>query len=327
MKTPHPRASSRIETLVVIPILAILAAMPLPGAAQPAIGDGKRLEFRQGGNVTLGWQTEPLAKPVGGEKFAASAFIHPLRTPGGFECTTIQPSDHLHHLGLWWPWKFIEVDGKKFNCWEIQEGQAAHMARRVKTISSEPGKAEWELQNEFVVKLPGAGPSVAIHETARIVLTPGADATVLDISIKQKSAGSPVTIAAYRYSGFSWRGPASWNKDNSTMTTSGGKGRDDANGTPARWVVVSGPSAKGTASLLILSAAEKQAGTPEKVRVWDSKMNDGAPFVNFNPVMQKPLPLDDAHPAVANRKYRVIAADRAIDAAAADAEWRKWAGE
>ena len=111
------------------------------------------------------------------------------------------------------------------------------------------------------------------------------------------------------------------------MTTSGGKGRDDANGTPARWVVVSGPSAKGTASLLILSAAEKQAGTLEQLRVWDSKMSDGAPFVNFNPVMQKPLPLDDAHPAVANRKYRVIAADHALDAAAADAEWRKWAAE
>jgi len=174
---------------------------------------------------------------------------------------------------------------------------------------------------------PDAGNLVAIHETARIVLTPGPDATVLDISLQQRAAGSPVTISAYRYSGFSWRGPAAWNKDNSTMTTSGGKRRDDANGKPARWVVVSGPGAKGTASLLILSAAEKQAGTPELLRVWDSRMHDGAPFVNFNPVMKKPLPLDDAHPAVSNRKYRVIAADRAIDAAAAEAEWRKWVGE
>jgi type V secretory pathway adhesin AidA len=136
-----------------------------------------------------------------------------------------------------------------------------------------------------------------------------------------------VTIVNYRYSGFSWRGPTSWNKDNSTMTTSDGKGRDDANGTPGRWVVVSGPTPKGSASVLMMSAAVEVAGTPEKLRVWDSKTHEGAPFVNFNPVMNKPLPLDDAHPAVSNRKYRVIAADRVIDAAAAEAEWRKWLGK
>ena len=82
----------------------------------------------------------------------------------------------------------------------------------------------------------------------------------------------------------------------------------------------------GRADASFVAAAEI-AGAEEKVRVWDSKAHDGAPFVNFNPVMDKPLPLDDAHPAVSNRKYRVIAADRLIDAAAAEAEWRKWLGK
>ena len=293
----------------------------------PAIGSEERLEFRQGDNLIFGWQKEPLANPAGGKKFAASAFIHPLRTPGGFECTTVQPSDHLHHLGIWWPWKFVEVDGKKFNTWEIQEGQGAHVSRSVKTISSDAGKTQWELHNETVIKPQGAEHAVAIHETAHMALAISGDSTTLDISLQQKATGAPVTIAAYRYSGFSWRGPASWNKDNSSMTTSSGKGRDEANGTPARWLMVSGPAPQGTATVLILSAAEKIAGTPEKLRVWDSKMHGGAPFVNFNPVMDKPLRLDDAHPAVSKRKYRVIAADRAIDAQAAEAEWKKWAGE
>jgi hypothetical protein len=26
----------------------------------------------------------------------------------------------LHRLGLWEPWKFIEVDGGRYNCWEIR---------------------------------------------------------------------------------------------------------------------------------------------------------------------------------------------------------------
>jgi hypothetical protein len=292
-----------------------------------AIGNDERLEFQQGGNLISAWQITPLAKPRGGEKFAASAFIHPLTTPAGFECTTIQPSDHLHHLGLWWPWKFIEVNGETYNCWEIQEGQGGHVARSAKILSNTPGKAEWELLNETIIKPKDAGPVVAIHETAQISLTSDADATVLDISILQKAAGSKVTISTYRYSGFSWRGPASWNKDNSTMTTSGGKGREDANGTPARWVVVSGPGTKGAASLLILSAAEKQNGTAEKIRVWSSSAENGAPFVNFNPVMDESLSLDEAHPSVSKRRYRVITADRTIDAEAAEIFWRKWASE
>ncbi len=99
--------------------------------------------------------------------------------------------------------------GAKFNCWEIQEGQGAQVARSVKSLSNDPGKAEWEFHNETVVKKPGAAPLTVIHETARVGLTLRPDATVLDISLHQKTAGSPVTIAAYRYSGFSWRGPAS----------------------------------------------------------------------------------------------------------------------
>jgi hypothetical protein len=111
------------------------------------------------------------------------------------------------------------------------------------------------------------------------------------------------------------------------MVTSEGQGRDDANGKPARWVFVTGPTPTGTATILIMSAATKLAGTAERLRVWDSKAENGTPFVNFNPVMEKPLPLDDTNPAVSNRKYRVIAADYQIDATAAEAEWQKWQGK
>ncbi len=284
-----------------------------------AEADG-RIEARCGDQLRFAWQSTPLASPKGGGTFAGSAFLHSLRTPSGFEWTTIQPPDHLHHFGLWWPWKYIEVDGEKYNCWEIQEGQGAHVARSAKPLAPGPDKLEWEFLNETVIKKPGAAPLTAILETARVGLTTSGDAQVLDISIAQKTADSPVKIVEYRYSGFSWRGPASWNKDNSKMTTSEGKGRDDANGTVARWVVVSGATPNGSASVLMMSAAE----SPEKLRVWGSKNHNGAPFVNFNPVMQSPQPLDDAHPAVSNRKYRVIAADHTIHAAEAEAEWKKW---
>ncbi len=314
-------------------IAAILLSAGSAFAAQDQAGKWKtaeqdgRIEANFGKSLMLAWQKQPLANPAGGEKFAGSAFLHPLRTPSGFEWTTIQPKDHLHHFGLWWPWKFIEVEGTKFNCWEIQENQGAHVARSAKTLTNGPDSLEWEFTNELIVKKPDTASLTAIHETARVALAIHGDAQVLDISLAQKAADKPVTIAAYRYSGFSWRGPGSWNKDNGQMITSEGHGRDDANGKPARWVLVTGPTPSGTATVLIMSAATKLAGTPERLRIWDSRMENGTPFINFNPVMKEPLPLNDAHPAVSNRKYRVIAADHLIDAAAAEAEWQKWQGK
>ncbi len=311
---------------VIVPLVSLLACAAARAEATPLAGreTGGRLEASLGDQVAAAWQVKPLADAKGGAKFAGSAFLHPLRTPSGFECTAIQPADHLHHFGLWWPWKFIGVDDVKSNTWEIQELQGAHRAVSAKILDSSPGKTTWELKNQTVTRKPETGDVAVIDETATLSLATRDDAVVLDVSISQKAADRPVTVIDYRYSGFSWRGPLSWNKDNSTMTTSAGKDRDTANGTAARWVMVSGPTPKGSATVLMMSAAEKSAGVQEKLRVWDSKNLNGMPFANFNPVMDKPLPLDDAHPAVSRRKYRVIAADRRIEAAEADAEWNQW---
>ena len=313
------------RALLIVPVLCTFARADA-GKWTAAERDG-RLEVRNGDVVSFAWQIAPLANPQGGAKFAGSAFLHPLRTPGGFEWTTIQPKDHLHHFGLWWPWKYVEVDGKKHVTWEIQSGEGGHVARSVKSLPSGPDSLEWEFSNATEIRTAGVDPQTVILETARVKLSGGKDSQIIDVAVRQKTAGKPVQILAHRYSGFSWRGPGSWNKDNSLMTTSEGLGREVANGKPARWVVVSGPTTSGSASVLMMSAAVEIAGTPERLRVWDSKGQNGTPFVNFNPVMEKPLPLDDAHPAVSNRKYRVIAADRVIDATAAEAEWRKWMGK
>lgn len=285
-----------------------------------------RVHFPSVQAPVFSWQKDPMTDPKGGAKFNISAFVYPLATPSGFVCTDIQPDDHLHHLGIWWPWKFVEVDGKKFNTWEIQQGQGAHRAKSVKEISRTENSAAWEVNNETFIKQGDAEPEVVIHETGRIAITVSGTDTVLDITIDQKAADRLVVIGKYRYSGFTWRGPETWNKDNSTMLSSEGKGRDNANGTAARWLLMNGTSPKGAVSVLILSQAQIIAGTPEKIRVWGSNDHNGTPFVNFNPVFDKALPLDDANPAVSKRSYRVIAADRAINATEAEAEWKKWTG-
>ncbi len=286
----------------------------------------EQVEVRDGGNVIFSWQGVPRSVTAGGKAVEFSAFVGELRTPSGFACTSTQPADHVHHCGLWWPWKFVEVDGVKYNTWEVQHGQGAHRARSVKSLSQDEGRHEWEFSNETVVQKADGGTVPVIHETARVSLTAGKDATTLDVSLRQKAVDLPVNIMPNHYSGFSLRGPAGWNKDNSMLTSSEGKGREDANGTPARWLLLNGQGTDGPVSILILSAAAKLAGKPEKLRVWDSKNHNGAVFVNFNPVADQALPLDEAHPAVSNRKYRIIAADRRIDAATAEQQWRMWLG-
>lgn len=304
----------------------LLFALSVPVAyssESASLREGK-LEVSNGDKVVFCWQIDPIAHPAGGPQFATGAFLHPLRTPAGFEWTTIQPADHFHHFGLWWPWKYIEVNGKKYNTWEPQRGEVRRVARSVRELSAEPGTFAWEFSNATEVLTPGADPQPAILETTKVTLKNDKEAQIIDLELKQKAAEAPVTIASYLYSGFAWRGPSGWNKDNSRILTSEGLDRDNANTHPARWVVVTGPTPTGSASVLLMSAAAKRAGAPELLRVWNSTTHNGAPFVNFNPVMKKSLPLDESHPAVSNRKYRVVASDREIDMKAAESAWQKW---
>lgn len=314
--------------------IALLASLTAQVSAQwvTMVADGA-VHASHAGEHQLSWQLETLDHPKGSDAFLPSAFLHPLKTPAGFQWTAAMPSDHIHHLGLWWPWKYITVNGEKYNCWELQHGEGAHHALGVKFIDAGPDRLEWVFDNEIRIRQAGddAGPPVTegVPVIREIVHTRIArqdkDANVIDLVIRQTPVNSPVTIEQYRYSGFAWRGPEAWNKTNSVLTTDRGLTRDQANGSPGNWVLVTGPGKDdATVSVLIMSAAIDTAGTPERLRVWHAKIHDGTPFVNFNPVQAEALPLDADHPAVSRRQYRIIAADRKLTTDEAQAHWQAW---
>lgn len=296
-----------------------------------------RVEGWHGERLQAAWQKTQVTPPRRGERFRNNAFFHPLATPRGFVWTDCHPSDHPHHSGLWWPWKSVEVGGKRYVTWEIQKGQGAHVCRDVRLVARGPDFLEWEFLNETVIRKPGrdAGPPAVdgipvIRETARVRLARhGGDSNVLDVSLHQVPLGDePVHLPRHRYSGFTWRGPKTWNAGASRLITSEGHTRRDANGKPARWAMMTGPGAADRqATVLVMSAAIDLAGEPERLRVWNVLMFGGVPFVNFNPVAEKKLTLDANSPAVARRSYRVIAADRAITAVEAEALWQAWRGK
>ena len=95
-----------------------------------------RIEIVEDGKTVFGWQIKPPKEPLGGiEKFPISAYVHPLAPPSGFVLTDVQPHDHLHHLGVWWPWKQVTVDGKKHITWELQNGEGRHVAKSAEVNS------------------------------------------------------------------------------------------------------------------------------------------------------------------------------------------------
>lgn len=310
----------------------ICALMATVALALPAIAGfdvqsrGGRIEIHDDGKRVFGWQSELIKDPKGGEGFAASAFLHPLCPPSGFELTAIQPDDHLHHLGVWWPWKMLTVDGKDYVTWEMQQKQGQHLAMTAKVVSCAADRVEIEASNRTLIRPDGGEGKAALAEQVHLsFFRLGGDAYGLDIRITQRPvAATEVTVKRYRYSGFSWRGTGTWNKDNSVMHTSGGHHRDNANHQPANWVMVGGKTPDGCATMLLMSGAAKQGVQAERLRVWGSNMHDGMPFVNFNPVVKESLSMKPEDPRVADRRYRLILADRAIPAAEADRMWAAW---
>lgn len=321
-----------------IHLAALLACTALAPANEwtASEADGK-VEARFGGELQAAWQRDLTVDPPGGDRFRNSAFLHPLTTPSGFVWTDAQPADHVHHSGLWWPWKFVEVDGKRHVTWEIQQGQGAHIAREVKVVHAGSDHFEWELHNETVIRKPGrnAGPPVldgipVIREVARVRLSRhGEHANLVDVRLEHQPIGDhPVFIPRNHYSGFTWRGPQAWKAEATTTITSEGHDLSNANGEIARWLLMTGPTpAGGQASVLMMSAAADIAGTPERLRVWNAGMHGGVPFINFNPVASEKLPLNSDTPATVTRQYRVIASDAVLTAEQAEQLWKSWRGK
>lgn len=310
-----------MKTLLIV--AASIAAAPSLHADFSVKEAGERLEILDDGKLVFAWQRKPLTKPVGGDKFAASAFIHPLATPSGFVVTAVQPSDHLHHLGVWWPWKFVTVGGKKYTTWELQYGSGRHLALDTKVTGKSADSVTLSTRSQVQIKV-GEDYQPAIEEQATIRFSRlGENAYLLDVAIRHQAAkDQKVEVTQNHYSGFSWRGTEEWNARNVTMLASGGEGQATANGKPADWFLTTGPTPAGKASVLIMSGASKDRHPVEKLRIWDPNTHHGTPFINFNPVVDGSLPTDA--PSIASRRYRMVISDDELSPEKVASLWADW---
>jgi hypothetical protein len=306
--------SKRIVCAALTVFLACLAA----GAGEEEI-----LKIKVGGKDLVSYQAKPMSKPKGGDKFPGSNFIHPLKTPAGFVVTDLQPGDHLHHFGLWWPWKYVETGGRKVLCWELQKGDGLIQAKQSRT--TEKG---FTTRSVYIDRKAKGGPAILLNETLNVTVSDitdkPAEGYYLDMEIIHEVAGDkPITVTKYRYSGFSLRGAPSWNKDNSSVVTSEGKDYDASNFTRAKWVLVQGAAGEGKSAGVLMMSRPDNRDHPEKLRTWNSKTHNGSIFVNFNTVQDKPWVFEPGRKYA--RNFRVFVYDGKVSAEQAEQLWKEYA--
>ena len=278
------------------------------------------------GKNLLGYRFETMYPPSGVDSaYARSGFIHPLWSPRGQVLTRVQPKDHYHHYGIWNPWTHVLYEGDTVDFWNLRSKQGTVRFARFQSTTSGTVFGEYASVHEHVV-LRGKSEEVALNELQRVrVYNPGAnDHYVVDLEFTMRCATeSPVRLLEYRYGGFGWRTTEEWNNQNSSVLSSEGKTRKDADGSKARWCIVQGEVGGDRAGVVMMSYPTNY-NHPEPLRIWpENQYGRGDMFANFSPTKDKDWPLEPGEGYVL--KYRLIVFNGTFTKEQAEAAWAGFA--
>lgn len=280
--------------------------------------------------TVLKYRYTPMTPPKGANPlYTRSGFIHPLCSPGGEILTRIQAPDHYHHYGIWGPWTLTHIGDREVDFWNLAKGEGT--VEFGSFLSEESGKVYTGfkvLQQHIDFGVKGED-QVAINEILDVrVWNINEKARVIDYTtILNSPLQDGILLDAYRYGGgIGFRATEKWTKENSSVLTSEGKTRKDADGSNARWCIVEGESEveEGRSGILFLSHPLNRAH-PEPMRVWplDANKGRGDMFFEFTPIRHKPWVLQKGNSYVL--KYRMIVFDGEIDHETAEKYWNSFA--
>jgi len=259
--------------------------------------------------------------------YARSGYIHPLKTLSGKTLTNIQPADHYHHYGLWNPWTRVEYQGKTYDLWNLGDKQGTVRFAHFEEVFADARQAGFEAVHDHIVFDEGKETAV-IREHLRVSVTQLDVATYqCDIySTLRPSADGDVVLKEYRYAGLGLRFTPEWTIANSTVLTSTGKARKEADGSRERWGIVSGKLEDGTGGVLFLSHPGNY-NFPEPIRVWPEDANGGRgdQFFNFAPTKNMDWPLESGKSY--SLRYRLVVFDGTMSAKEAENSWKSFSRE
>jgi len=262
--------------------------------------------------------------------FRKSAYIHPLVSPAGDTLTRIQPPDHYHHYGIWGPWTHTRIEGERIDFWNLVERQGTVLFHKFNKTFSGPVFAGFSAHQEHINLKASQDKQIALNENLEVKLWDlgRPDRYMVDyISTFNTPLESGILLEAYRYGGgLGMRFTERWKKDNCTVLTSEGKDRLTADGTNARWCMVTGEAStgEGTNGILFLSYPENRAH-PEPMRIWpiDANGGRGDMFFEFCPIRHKEWNIEPNKDY--RLKYRMVVFEGKLSAEEAETYWKAYA--
>ncbi len=268
--------------------------------------------------------TNPLYRREGG-------YIHPLYSPAGKLLTNIQPDDHYHHYGIWNPWTRTIFEGRSVDFWNLADGQGT--VRLAGILSTWSGKLTggFKVHHEHVdFSAPGAD-KTAMNETWDVRVSETVinenPVWIIDFSFTLNCAtDSAVELSAYRYGGgIGFRATEQWTRENSSVLTSEGRTRKDADASFARWCLLEGDTGQGERSGVVFFSHPANRAHPEPMRVWPEDQNDGRGdlFFEFCPIRHKAWVLEPGKEYVL--RYRMLVFDGELKEEIIDQLWSNYA--
>ncbi|MFS4418315.1 PmoA family protein [Maribacter sp. 2307ULW6-5] len=293
--------------------------------------DDEQLILSQNGTPMVHYRHATAYPPKGVDSiYGKSGFVHPIITPKGDTLSQIQPPDHYHHYGLWGPWTRTRIDTTLVDFWNLGQGMGTVLFKEFKSSSSGPVSSYFTAQQEHIDLKSNNTPQVALVEelTVRLWDVGRPDRYLLDYTSSFRSPlEKGLLLEAYRYGGgLGMRFTQRWKADNVSVLTSEGHDRSQADGSKARWCLVTGEASSGTGTngMLFLSHPENRAH-PEPMRVWPLNANKGRGdlFFQFCPIRHKEWKIDGGMPY--ELKYRMVVFDGELIPEEAEAYWQHFA--
>jgi len=289
----------------------------------------KGMDFLLDGKLVLSYQMTKEPVPSGIKNaYSKSGFIHPIQSPSGQVLSRIQPADHYHHYGIWGPYTRATIGGREVDFWNLGDEKGRVDFSHVISKKQAGGAAELTVrQNHIDLKAP-AQSQLAMEEDLRIKVKPADKGRyfVDYTSTLQTDIAEGILLDDYRYGGgIGFRATEVWGDANSTILTSEGKDRATADGSNARWILVTGQSdhSSGKSGILFMSHNTNQAH-PEPLRVWPSGQYEGKGnvFIEFCPIRHTSWEIQPGKRY--SLTYRILVFDGELTVQEADNYWKSF---
>jgi len=292
----------------------------------------KTILLKKGSSEILHYQKAVMYPPAGIDTaYKRSGFIHPMMTPSGNVLTRINAPDHYHHVGIWNPWTRVKIRDHVTDFWNLYEKQGTVRFAGINSIVNGNVYGGFSVKQDHIDFQGDKPEELAINEIWEVRAwntepVAGLKAYLVDLTTFLSVGGkSPIIFEAYRYGGgIGIRANEEWTKDNSTVLTSEGKTRKDADGTRARWTDLNGAFKNNGNSGITFFSHPDNREHPEPMRVWPENQNGrGDVYFEFCPIRHKAWTLDPG--SLYRLKYRMLVYDGKIDKATADRLWNDFA--